>query len=70
MTFAQRTQDSTPELIYLNRKLNKIRVTTKFKYHEITHVAWNHMNESDTTTGSILLGKGTVIVKTIVSFIC
>lgn len=61
LSFAQRTPESTSELLYLNRKSNKLRSTTKFRTHEITDVAWNHY-ESDTTTGPILLGNQKVIV--------
>ncbi|XP_018319047.1 vacuolar protein sorting-associated protein 18 homolog isoform X2 [Agrilus planipennis] len=46
----------SPELLYLSRKSVKLKVSTKFKGHEITEVAWNNLNESESTTGPILLG--------------
>lgn len=45
-----------PELIYLHRKSNKPKKVEKFRDHEITAVAFNHMNKSETSTGSILIG--------------
>lgn len=46
----------SPELLYLHRKSNKPKKIEKFKDHEITAIAFNHNNQSDITTGSILIG--------------
>lgn len=46
----------TPELLYLHRKSNKPRKCDKFKDYEITAVAFNPNNASESTTGSILIG--------------
>lgn len=57
-----------PELLYLSRKTNKLRATTKFRGHEFTEVAWNNLNTSESTTGPILLGtsKGMIFETEIV----
>lgn len=36
--------------------------SSKFKGHEITAVAWNYSNTSETTTGQILLGSSKGII--------
>ena len=46
----------SPELLYLHRKSNKPKKIEKFKDHEITAVAFNPNNQSDVSTGSILIG--------------
>ncbi|KAF5280506.1 hypothetical protein FQA39_LY18028 [Lamprigera yunnana] len=56
MSFVPKTPEGTPELVYLSQKSNKLRPTTKFRGHEFTEIGWNHSNESDITTGPILLG--------------
>lgn len=56
MSFVSRSSDSVPELVYLSKKSNKLRSATRFRGQEITEVAWNQVNESDNTTGTILLG--------------
>lgn len=45
-----------PELLYLHRKSNKPKKIEKFRDHEITAVAFNYINQSETSTGSILIG--------------
>lgn len=44
-------------LYYLSKKATKLKTSTKFRGHEFTEVGWNPMNTSESTTGSILLGK-------------
>lgn len=53
---APKSPGFVPELIYLHRKSNKPKKIEKFRDHEITAVAFNHTNQSETTTGSILIG--------------
>lgn len=57
LTFAQKTPEGGPELLYLSKKSDKLRSTTKFRGNEFTEIAWNMMNESESTTGPILLGR-------------
>lgn len=45
-----------PELLYLHRKSNRPKKIEKFRDHEITAVAFNYANQSETSTGSILIG--------------
>lgn len=45
-----------PELLYLNRRSNKPKKIDKFRDHEITAVGFNYNNQSETSTGSILIG--------------
>ncbi|EFA08901.1 Vacuolar protein sorting-associated protein 18 homolog-like Protein [Tribolium castaneum] len=68
LTFAPKSLEGGPELLYLARKSNKLKTTTKFRGHEFTDVAWNHLNESESTTGPILLGtsKGLIFETEIV----
>lgn len=56
LTFGQKSSESGPELLYLSRKTDKLKSTTKFRGNEFTAVAWNHLNDLEGTTGSILLG--------------
>lgn len=56
MSFASNSPENSPELLYLSRKSAKPKTAVKFRGHEITEVGWNHLNESDLTTGPILLG--------------
>lgn len=69
LTFSpeNKTVDS-PELMYLSRKSDRIKSTTKFRGHKLTAVGWNQLNESETTTGPILLGtsKGLIFETEIV----
>ncbi|XP_067005382.2 vacuolar protein sorting-associated protein 18 homolog isoform X2 [Anabrus simplex] len=44
------------EVLYLARKSTKPKQPNKLKGHEITAVGWNFANDSDATTGPILLG--------------
>ncbi|XP_063904510.1 vacuolar protein sorting-associated protein 18 homolog isoform X2 [Zophobas morio] len=68
LTFAPKSIEGGPELLYLSRKSNKLKSTTKFRGHEFTEVAWNTVNESESTTGPILLGtsKGLIFETEIV----
>jgi hypothetical protein len=68
LTFAPKSLEGGPELLYLSRKSNKLKSTTKFRGHEFTEVAWNHLNDSESTTGPILLGtsKGLIFETEIV----
>lgn len=45
-----------PELLYLHRRSNKPKKIERFRDHEITAVAFNPNNQSELTTGSILVG--------------
>lgn len=45
-----------PELLYLHRRSNKPKKIEKFRDHEVTAVAFNYNNQSETSTGSILVG--------------
>lgn len=56
LSFTSLSQDRSPELLYLSRKSVKPKVAVKFRGHEITEVGWNYANESEQTTGPILLG--------------
>jgi hypothetical protein len=49
--------DTQPELLYLSCRSTKWKSSGRAKGHEITAVGWNHLNDSDATTGSILLGS-------------
>ena len=44
------------ELLYLHKKFNSPKKIEKFKDHEVTAVAFNYSNTSETTTGSVLIG--------------
>lgn len=50
------TNGSSSELLYLHRKTTKPKRMEKFRDNEITAVAFNFENKSETTTGSILIG--------------
>ncbi|XP_059051527.1 vacuolar protein sorting-associated protein 18 homolog isoform X2 [Achroia grisella] len=56
MSFAPRTKDGDPELVYLHRKSSKLKSVSKSRNYEVTEVGWNNENTSDFTTGPILLG--------------
>ncbi|PSN40464.1 Vacuolar protein sorting-associated protein 18 [Blattella germanica] len=56
ISLAPRGSDTPAELLYLSRKAIKLKQPSKFKGHEVTAVGWNFANESDVTTGPILLG--------------
>lgn len=60
--------ESSSELVYLSRKSNKLKPSTRFRGYEVTEVGWNHFNDSDATTGPILLGtsKGLIFEAEIV----
>lgn len=49
--------EGLPDMLYISKKSDKIKSTAKFKGNELTEVAWNVLNESENTTGPILLGK-------------
>lgn len=56
IALATKAAGIVPELLYLHRKGNRPKKVEKFRDHEITAVAFNHTNESETSTGSILIG--------------
>ncbi|XP_026470217.1 vacuolar protein sorting-associated protein 18 homolog [Ctenocephalides felis] len=56
IALTSRQPESSSELIYLNRKSNKLKASNKFRGYEITEVGWNCNVCSETTTGHILLG--------------
>lgn len=62
LSFASNSPDTSPELLYLSRKAVKPKMAVKFRGHEITEVAWNYANESESTTGPILLGTSKGII--------
>ncbi|XP_017785036.1 PREDICTED: vacuolar protein sorting-associated protein 18 homolog isoform X2 [Nicrophorus vespilloides] len=68
MTFAPINPDGPSELVYLARKSNKLKSSSKFRTHTFTSVAWNYNNQSEISTGTILLGttKGLIIETEIV----
>lgn len=45
-----------PELIYLHKSQKRPKKMEKFRDHEITAVAFNYENNSEASTGPILLG--------------
>lgn len=56
LSFSSLSNENSAELVYLSRKSSKLKSTVKCRGHEITDVAWNYLNESEITTGPILLG--------------
>lgn len=56
IALSPKTADILPELLYISKKSDKIKSTAKFRGNELTEVAWNIQNDSDNTTGPILLG--------------
>ncbi|KAF5295166.1 hypothetical protein FQR65_LT10554 [Abscondita terminalis] len=56
LSFAPKVPRTMAELVYLSQKSNKLRQITKFQGHEFTEIGWNHNNDSEVTTGPILLG--------------
>lgn len=57
LTLVPKTSDGVCDILYVSKKSDKVKSTAKFKGNELTEVAWNILNDSDTTTGPILLGK-------------
>ncbi|XP_060521918.1 vacuolar protein sorting-associated protein 18 homolog isoform X2 [Cylas formicarius] len=69
LTFSSKNKGAdSSELMYLSRKSDKLKSSTKFRGYEFTEVAWNYQNESEVTTGPILLGtsKGLIFETEIV----
>lgn len=56
LSFSPLTPENSPELIYLSRKTSKLKAIVKCRGYDITSVGWNYANESETSTGPILLG--------------
>lgn len=56
LTFSPKSVETSSELIYLTRKSAKLKASTRFRGHEITEIGWNNLNDSEATTGRILLG--------------
>lgn len=57
LTFSPKSVESSSELLYLTRKSTKLKASARFRGHEVTEVGWNNLNDSEATTGRILLGK-------------
>jgi hypothetical protein len=49
-------QGMLPDLLYLSRKGQKPKMSTKVRGNLVTAVGWSHVNESESTTGPILMG--------------
>ena len=49
-------QAMLPDLLYLSRKGQKPKMSTKIRGNLVTAVGWSHVNESESTTGPILVG--------------
>ena len=45
-----------PDLLYLSRKGQKPKMSTKVRGNLVTAVGWSHSNESESVTGPILFG--------------
>ncbi|XP_055616898.1 vacuolar protein sorting-associated protein 18 homolog [Toxorhynchites rutilus septentrionalis] len=62
VTFAPKSPGFTPEVLYLQRNSFKPKFISKLKDQDITAVAFNYSNQSESMTGPILLGtsKGTI----------
>ncbi|KDR19383.1 Vacuolar protein sorting-associated protein 18-like protein, partial [Zootermopsis nevadensis] len=56
LSLSSRNTEALAELLYLSRKTSKLKQPSKYKGHEVTAVGWNFGNDSDITTGPILLG--------------
>lgn len=54
--------ETGPELLYLNKKSSKPRLSTKCRGHLVTSMAWCSDNVSDTMTGPILLATSKGII--------
>ena len=46
-----------PDLLYLSRKSQKPKMSTKVRGNLVTAVGWSHSNESEASTGPILMGS-------------
>jgi hypothetical protein len=68
LSLSPRNAETPAELLYLSRKTSKLKQPNKFRGHEVTAVGWNFGNDSDVTTGPILLGtsKGLIFETEIV----
>uniref|UniRef100_A0A8D8CPT7 Vacuolar protein sorting-associated protein 18 homolog n=1 Tax=Culex pipiens TaxID=7175 RepID=A0A8D8CPT7_CULPI len=62
VTFVPKSPGFSPEVIYLPRTSFKPKFVAKLKEQEITAVGFNYSNNSESSTGPILLGtsKGTI----------
>lgn len=56
LAFAARSKEGNPELVYLHRKSSKLKSVSKSRNYEVTEVGWNNENDSENSTGPILLG--------------
>lgn len=56
ISLATKTPGFPPELIYVHRRSTKPKKIEKFRDHEITAVGFNYNNQSELSTGSILIG--------------
>lgn len=57
ISLVPKTTEGLPDMLYISKKSDKVKSTTKFKGNELTEVAWNVLNEVECTTGPILLGS-------------
>lgn len=57
VSLASRDGVAQSELLYLSCRATKFKSSSRARGHEVTAVGWNHNNDSDTSTGSILLGS-------------
>lgn len=64
-----KTPEGLPDMLYISKKSDKIKSTAKFKGNELTEVAWNILNDSESTTGPILLGKFMEVWKSILIYL-
>jgi hypothetical protein len=63
VSLASKHNDTQPELLYLPCRSTKFKTSSRARGHEITAVGWNHINDSEVSTGPILLGtsKGVLV---------
>lgn len=52
-----KTNEGLADMLYISKKSDKVKSTSKFKGNEVTDIAWSILNESESGTGPILLGK-------------
>ncbi|XP_058443568.1 vacuolar protein sorting-associated protein 18 homolog [Malaya genurostris] len=62
ITFAPKSPGFTPEVLYLQRNSFKPKFVSKLKDQEITAVGFNYSNNSELTTGPILLGTNKGVI--------
>ena len=50
------SEGSQPDILYLNNKSGKPKLSSKIKGHLVTSVSWLSTNTSDAVTGPVLMG--------------